>query len=425
MTAPRLRLSCAGLAAAACLLMGFNALADETYVARSIVQGFGSQVITSFDISYDDPVIGLYFLSDRTNKAVDVVDTVNNNTLLFQLAATPPFAGVQPSNNNAGPDGVFTVNHREVWAGDGPSRIVVFDLFTQQMTHMIGTGGSARADEGCFDPRDQLAVVANDAETPFPFISVISASSYGINQRITMNGSGGTPAATNGIEQCKWDLRTGKFYLNIPEVSGPGNDTQPGAVMVFSVQSNGTLNIDNVLSVPITKCAGPQGMAIGPDHQILLGCNDPNQTVPSTIIIDDRYKKGDTAVKVIATVAGEDGADEVWYNEGDNSYFLGRGGGANAQQLGIIDAGDGEPIGSDQSVTVGLPNTTASPHGTAHSVAADPIFNQIYMPIPSTVTSPGGPTICADAGGSTAQGCIAVFTSRGSDDAMAANEHGR
>jgi hypothetical protein len=38
--------------------------------------------------------------------------------------------------------------------------------------------------------------------------------------------------------------RTGKFYLNIPEVNGPGNDT-------------------------------------GPDHQILLGCNarsDRNQS---------------------------------------------------------------------------------------------------------------------------------------------------
>jgi hypothetical protein len=411
------------LAAAALLLVGSAATAappDENYSARTQVTLPGGNKVTSFDISFVDPVIGLYLLADRTNKVVDVVDTTTN-TVLVQLAATPAFAGATPSNNNAGPDGVITVNHREIWAGDGPSQIKVIDLFSQKTTHVISTGGVNRADELCFDPRDQLVVMANDAESPFPFISVVSTTNYSVLQQITMNGTGGTPAATNGIEQCQWDRRTGKFYLNIPEVNGPGNDTQPGAVMVFSPQPDGTLTIDNVLSVPLSSCAGPQGMTIGPDHQILLGCNDPNKTVPSTIVIDDRVKKGDTAVKVIATVANQDGADEVWFNDGNNSYFLARSGGANPQQLGIIDAGDGEKLGSDQSVPIGLPNTTASPHGTAHSVAADPIFNQIYVPIPSTA----GLNVCSNAGGSDAQGCIAVVTSTQPDDQMAANEHGR
>jgi hypothetical protein len=416
MPARRLALWCGSLVTTASLLIGTAASADEVYSARSAVSLPGGAKVTSFDISYVDPVIGLYLLADRTNKSVDVIDTTTN-TVLVQLTAS--FAGATTSNNNAGPDGVITVNHREVWAGDGPSEVKVVDLFSQANTHTIVTGGANRADELCFDPRDQLVLVANDAETPFPFVSVISTVNYGILQKITMNGSGGTPAATNGIEQCKWDRRTGKFYLNIPEVNGPGNDTKDGAVMVFSPQPDGTLQIDNVLDVPISNCAGPQGMAIGPDHQILLGCNDPNKTVPSTIIIDDRVKKADTAVKIIATVASQDGADEVWYNEGDNSYFLGRSGGLTgltvAQQLGIIDAGDGEKIGSDQSVDTGLPNLPpASPHGTAHSVAADPIFNQVYVPIPSTA----GGTVCSGAGGSDAQGCIAVFTAA-HDDQMA------
>lgn len=401
------------VAAAACLLMSLNALAappDEIYSARTAVTLPGGNKVTSFDISFVDPLIGLYLLADRTNKVVDVIDTTTN-TVLVQLAATPAFAGATPSNDNAGPDGVITVNHREVWAGDGPSQIKVIDLFSQKTTHVISTGGVNRADELCFDPRDQLVVIANDAESPFPFISVVSTVNYSVLQQIIMNGTGGTPAATNGIEQCQWDRRTGKFYVNIPEVNGPGNDTQPGAVVVLSPQSDGTLQIENVLSVPISACAGPQGMAIGPDHQILLGCNDPNKTVPSTIIIDDRVKKADTAVKVIATVANQDGADEVWFNDGDNSYFLGRSGGANPQKLGVIDAGDGEKLGSDQSVATGLPNTASSPHGTAHSVAADPIFNQIYVPIPSTA----GLSVCSGAGGSDAQGCIAVFTAAHDD----------
>lgn len=52
-----------------------------------------------------------------------------------------------------------------------------------------------------------------------------------------------------------------------------------------------------------------------------------------------------------------------------------------------------------------------TPHGTAHSVAADPIFNQIYVPIPNTA----GLNVCSNAGGSDGQGCIAVFTAAHDD----------
>jgi hypothetical protein len=157
MSAPRL--SCAGLAAAALLLIGHVAAADETYRATGQVTLPGGDNVTSFDISYVDPVIGLYLLADRTNKSVDVIDTTTTPpSVLVQLAATPAFAGATPSNNNAGPDGVFTVNHREVWAGDGPSQVKVIDLFSGKTTHVITTGPATanRADEGCFDPRDQL-----------------------------------------------------------------------------------------------------------------------------------------------------------------------------------------------------------------------------------------------------------------------------
>jgi hypothetical protein len=157
-------------------------------------------------------------------------------------------------------------------------------------------------------------------------------------------------------------------------------------------------------------------MTIGPKHQILLGCFNVNKTVPSTIIINDEVETGATAVTIIATVANQDGADEVWFNVGNNSYFLAREIGSNPQRLGIIDAGDrSEKLGPDQSVAVGLPG---SPHRTALSVAADPTFNQTYMPIPSTA----GLSVCSNAGGSDAQGCIAVFTAASDDPATVAKK---
>ena len=62
----------------------------------------------------------------------------------------------------------------------------------------------------------------------------LSTKTYAVTGKITMmDGTAGSPKATAGIEQCQWSRRTGKFYLNIPEVNGPGDDTAPGAVLVI------------------------------------------------------------------------------------------------------------------------------------------------------------------------------------------------
>jgi hypothetical protein len=300
---------------------------------------------------------------------------------------------------------VITVNHREIWAGDGDSTIKVIDLFSGKTTHVINTGGKFRADELCLDPRDHLVLMANDAETPFPFVTLISTDSYSVLQTITFDGtvpSGSklaAPKATNGIEQCQWDQRTGKFYLNLPEVNGPGNDSAPGAVVVLKVVSPGTVAIDKIFNLDHNKCAGPQGMTIGPDHQILLGCNAPSGNgLFSTVIIDDRNGK------VIATLDNESGADQVWYNDGDGQYFLARSSATlPQQQLGVIDA-SGDPSRLDQSVFIGTKGSAGN-----HSVAADPVFNQVYVPIAST--SGASATYC---GGT--NGCIAIFTTTPSND---------
>src|SRR6266436_3354204 len=173
---------------------------DEVFAPTAQITLPSPQNITRFDISFVDPVIGQYFLADRTNKAVDVVDTATN-TLVTQLKATPPFAGFTGNNDTSGPDGVITVGHKEVWAGDGNSTIKVISLLTGATTHVINTGGKNRADELCLDPRDKLVLMANDAETPFPFVTLISTETYSVLKTIVMNGTGGAPKATNGIEQ--------------------------------------------------------------------------------------------------------------------------------------------------------------------------------------------------------------------------------
>jgi hypothetical protein len=385
------RAACLAALPALLALGGSAAAADEVFKATTAITLPGGQKVSSFDISFVDPVIGLYILGDRTNKAVDVVDT-DNNTVLVQLGKGS-FTGATGNNDTSGPDGVLIVRHREVWAGDGDSTFKVIDLFSQQITHTVSTGGAKRVDEMCHDPRDKLVMMANNAETPFPFVSIVSTQTYNVVKKITFDGSNNTPKAVNGAEQCQWSLRTGKFYISIPEVGGTGG---AGGVAVIDPK---TMNVETTFIIPLASCQAPQGLAIGPDHQILLGCNGAGGSDHPTAIIDERNGR------VIRTLKNQSGADEVWFNPGDGHYFLARSSAvAPTQLLGVVDA---EGLRPDQSI----PTTTSAGPPNAHSVAADPIMNQVYVPIPGDNKS----NVCSSAGGNDVAGCIAVFTTPSDD----------
>ena len=208
--------------------------AQDTDVFRPIaavtigdLQGVTAKPLNSFDISFVDSAIGLYALGDRTNNAVDLVDTHDNTFLGF--CGHGLFTGVifnpdgTTNNDVSGPDGVLIRDSREIWVGDGDSTVKVFDVAGCSETTMpkktIATGDAAtdkRADEMCYDPVDQLIMVANNAADP-PFASLISTIFYAVVQKIPFDQS------TNGIEQCQWSPRTGLFYITIPGIETPDN----------------------------------------------------------------------------------------------------------------------------------------------------------------------------------------------------------
>src|SRR5215467_1750459 len=343
--------------------------ADETFSATAAISMPNGGRIVSFDISFVDPVIGLYILGDRTNAAVDVIDTTTN-TVLTQLKGG--FAGATGNNDTSGPNGVLIVAHREAWAGDAPcpaaqpngcapvnpsSSVKVIDLFSQKVTHVINTNGVARADEMCWDPRDHLVMVANNADSP-PFASIISTKTYTVLKKIPFDGTNGAPNSNNGIEQCSWDHRTGKFYITVPGIAG-----QPAGQGGVSVIDPVSMSVVNTFILPVANCDTPQGMAVGPDHQILIGCNGSTSANASSVVIDSDnpgVKADPDAITANKTIAGRN----------------------------------------------------------AHSVAADPIMNQVYVPIPAGVS-----TICGSLGGLDANGCIAVFTTPNDDRVADRDDH--
>lgn len=377
-----------GVLAPAFVSVGVASAADEVFKATTAITLPGGQKVGGFDISF--VAKDRYYLGDRSNNAVDVVNT-DTNTVVLQIGKGV-FAGATGNNDTSGPDGVLIVGN-QVWVGDGDSTVKIFTTAGAPIT-TVHTGVAAtdkRADEMCLDPRHELVMVANNAADP-PFASIISTDDFTVKAKIPFDGTNGAPKSNNGAEQCQWSHRTGKFYISIPGIDGQPAGT--GGVAVIDPKSG---KVETTFIIPLADCNAPQGMAVGPDHQILLGCNGANATA-STAIIDERNGK------TIKAFPGESGSDEVWFNPGDNHYFLARSAAVGGQFLGVIDA---ESLTADTSVP-----TNATGKGNAHSVAADPERNQVYLPIPSTAVD----KVCSSAGGNDAVGCIAVFTTKDDDD---------
>jgi hypothetical protein len=374
-----------------------------------------------FDISWVDAATQRYYLADRSNAAIDVVDA-KNDVFITQFQAG--FAGFTGSNDTSGPNGVVVFGrpgHQFLIATDANSRVVSINVQTGAVVNAVSTGGAAglRADELAFDPEDNLVLPVNNADSP-PFATLIKvnpqtgvltqpANAEGVD-RITFHD------ATNGAEQPQWDPRLHRFLISIPEINGPGGTGPDGGVKVINPH---TATVEKTF--PVQLCQ-PAGLTIGPHNDVLLGCSvifntagtawtgltDPHTAAPTQAILN--VKTG-----VVDPVPGVGGSDEVWFNPGDGRYFTASRANPGAVPngsnpptdpvLGVIDADSGKLL---QVVpTFNTPNPTAPPpRGTSHSVAANPHNNQVFVPLPANNVFPNCQT-----------GCIGVFgTPRGDDD---------
>lgn len=303
----------------------------------------------AYDISWVDPASRRYYMADRTNATVNVIDT-RTDTLVGHIGS---FVGNTGHSNSSGPDGVLvTPDLHQLWAGDGDSTVKVFDAASGALLASIATGGQLRSDELAYDGRDQVIVIANDADTP-PFLSFISASTLNVVGTLPF------PNATGGLEQPIWDPTAGLFYQAVPEsTANPG-----GEVAVIDPT---TMKV--IRTYPLTDC-NPTGMALGPNQQMLLACGGAKSQ--HTPIIDV------TTGNTVADITDVGHGDETWYNPGDNHYYLSgsvmttsaTGMTSTSTVLGVIDAGSNRWI------------TNAPTIAGAHSVAADPVNNHIYVPL--------------------------------------------
>jgi hypothetical protein len=334
-----------------------------------------------FDISWVDQTRARYYLAESGNAAVDVFDAENN----LYLGRITGFHGIPAADDpcgrieGMGPNGVLVTPDNHLWADDAHGTVKVFDLsgakppftgLTPAAT--ISTGAVCRADELGFDPKDRVIVVGNPEEHP-PFATIISSDApFEVLGKIPF------PDAS-GFEQPLWDagLKGGRMLVTVP-AKGEGS-----MIAVLDLSKPKTPVVETTYSTP--GCGS--GLALGPSQHLLVGCGGGKPL----IIVDA------LTGKIITTIADTHGADEVWYNPGDN-HFYAPSGQNPTPTLSVIDAESGKLIS----------NLPAGPG--SHSVAAYSGNNHVFVPI--AIPTQASPTDACNVlfGLPEKQGCIAIYS---------------
>jgi hypothetical protein len=200
-----------------------------------------------------------------------------------------------------------------------------------------------------------------------------------------------------GLGAHTWDPNTGMFLLT--------NSNSTGVLNVGSLDVINPLAPDGpavINSYPIYDCM-PTSIVQGPGDSFLIGCADHDgEAFPPNEYIVTNTTSGN--VSCIPPNSGVTGApaggamtncveifntgavDEVWYNPGDNKYYL-AGRDMSPPQMGVIDAATNQWL-------FNFPVNT-----NAHSIAVDPKTNHVFMPQQAGA-------IC---GTQTSNGCIDVI----------------
>ena len=249
-----------------------------------------------------------------------------------------------------------------------------------------------------WDARDHILAAANNANTP-PFITLVNTDTHAILGQIVFDTAHAGVDAQNGIEQPQWSPSTGLFYVSVPQV---GPDPAQGGIAVIDPSS---MQVTAVF--PVVNCS-PAGLALGPNHQAVIGCGaafpatPPSGTTATTQTLIINIETGD----VLANITEAGGNDEVWFDPGTQHYYL--------AARGTLTGGKVTPILGTVDARTFMFDDGVSTSTTAHSVAADRLSHHVFVPIGFVPT--GSPSGTDPTNPCPANGCIAVYLPSSIDD---------
>jgi hypothetical protein len=404
--------------------------------------------LESFDISWVNPRRAEYYLADRANSGVDIIDTRHltfKKTIGGFVGIKLNKAGTAVDNNHSGPDGVVS-RGRCLYVGDGDSTLKVIDLDQSKIVAIRNTGGTTRVDEMALTDDGDFLLAANNAEDP-PYATLFKVykdedcDAIDSGTKITVDSSVIPGGFGLSLEQPAWDPKTERFYTSIPTIAEnpPGCNygqlagpiTCSGGLLVTDPldpdATEGLYDpIENTGVIKLNAC-GPNGSTIGPHDNILLGCTPNNLPGSTTTLVINATTHN------YAQIGGITGSDEVWFNKGDGRYYTGsnaapKPAGSPLNRGSVLGVIDGTSV-----LIETIPQSSGS-----HSVAADSKRNLIFVPqnYTSSATSiPLGdqnftgvvnssPTVGQLICGTT-NGCVAVYAHHTEDEEEGDDDAGK
>ncbi len=374
---------------------GGDGSSGPTLLGETPITGVGTGTNFGFDISMVNG--NRYYVTDRSNAAVDVFDTSTSN-LVAQIKGTGAnaFAGTgltggKVDNSISGPNGVNAVGNL-LYVGDVNS-VKIVDPAAQQVlkTITVGTTGK-RADEGCVDAAHNLFMIATP-EAPTPFATFINTTTQAVVATVSFTDAAGAPSA--GLEACQYDAASDTFYLNNDgSTAHPHGEfvALPGA-SVRAIAAGGTVNylaLAGVRTYDEGNC-DPTGLALGPGNEVAVGCREGTTGAPLLVQIMDR-----TNGNILASVnAG--GGDQIVYDPATNRYYN-----AGSRWTASGNAATDGACSTASPCTPVLAIIDASTHAVlarlpsgnnAHSVGVDAATYKAFVPI-SSGSSPAGCSTC-------------------------------
>lgn len=363
----------------------------------------------SFDLGAVNQADHRYYLTDRTNKSLDVFDS-NTLALVAQVTGTgaAAFTGISGGNSTSGPDGLniipgTTAGSYFVYVGD-VNKVNVVDSTSLKIVSTLVLGGASsglanmpgstklRADEGCYDNVHKIYVLTTpevDAGVAgqSPYLSVMDVSNPSapvLKAQITFfdpTDPTGTRAGTAsaGLEQCAYDPVNDQFLINNDgSVANPLGEVNAFSAAAVAAIPAGTVVNHTTLAGFKQFSSGPvcnnRGLALGPGTtpataEFIVECSGATGK-QMTSVISNRASGA-----ILATVPFG-GGDAIAYDAASNRYYAT---GSGWNHTGIKSTTSEPAIGVIDAASRTLVTTVPVGNGS-HSVAIDGSLSRVFVP---------------------------------------------
>jgi DNA-binding beta-propeller fold protein YncE len=333
------------VAAATLLVTGTANAAGLKQVGKIELPGEPSN---QFSTAFVDEATGLYYLTDRTNKSVTIVDTATDK-FVSRIAG---FVGVTKTGGDTfGPNSVVTVNNsREAWITDGDSTVKVVDLKTNKVIDTISTGGKKRANELAYNPKDEIVIVANPNDEP-PFLTLISAKpDHKILAKLLL------PEATDHLERATYYAPSGTFYVDVPVLD---HESSKGGLAEIEP------NTGKLVKMHVIENCNPHSHVVTSGSQMFIGCaaGAKDTKLPPQMAVFDVQTD-----KVVAYIPGIGGAGTTAVNTRLGQYYVAANNNPGGPAFGVVD-------GKTNTLLQKISTWTGS-----HSIQVSLKNNHVYLP---------------------------------------------